>query len=397
MKKYFATAFYLFLVPFIFAQDVQKQLQTQFIMVEDGETITLKEGMFKLIGTLSMDGKKNVTIKGAGMDKTILSWTGQTEGAEGIKITDSENITLEGFTVQDAKGDLIKVQGVKGITFRKIKAEWTGEPKAQNGGYGLYPVQCEKVLIEDSEAIGASDSGIYVGQSDQVIVRRSRAFHNVAGIEIENTTNADVYENESTGNTGGVLVFDLPGLLKKQGGYTRIFNNNIHHNNLGNFAPGGNMVATVPAGTGVIILAANHVEVFNNRIIGHKSASSVIISYYLTEIPITDAQYNPFPSNIYIHNNTFQRARAIPDLDTTFGKLLTLKFRNNVPNVVFDGILKPDWSDGHGNLKPEYRICVAHNNANTYANLDAGNKFRNFNRDASKVNCTLPSLPEVKF
>jgi len=40
--------------------------------------------------------------------------------------------------------------------------------------------------------------------------------NNVAGIEIENCTDADVYENISTNNTGGVLVFDLPDFAKEK-------------------------------------------------------------------------------------------------------------------------------------------------------------------------------------
>ena len=32
----------------------------------------------------------------------------------------------------------------------------------------------------------------------------------MAGIEIENSQFADVYENTATGNTGGLLVFYLP-------------------------------------------------------------------------------------------------------------------------------------------------------------------------------------------
>ena len=44
---------------------------------------------------------------------------------------------------------------------------------------GLYPVRTRNVLIEDSVAIGASDAGIYVGQSRDVVVRNNRAEYNV--------------------------------------------------------------------------------------------------------------------------------------------------------------------------------------------------------------------------
>ena len=51
--------------------DIQKQLQTKLIMAEDGETITLDEGVFTMNGTLSMEGKKRVTIKGRGIGKSV--------------------------------------------------------------------------------------------------------------------------------------------------------------------------------------------------------------------------------------------------------------------------------------------------------------------------------------
>ena len=94
----------------------------------------------------------------------------------------------------------------------------------ENGAYGIYPVQSSHILIDSSVAIGAADAGIYVGQSSQIIVRNSRAEYNVAGIEIENSTFADVYDNVATNNTGGILVFDLPNLEIQGGqgtGYSR--------------------------------------------------------------------------------------------------------------------------------------------------------------------------------
>src|SRR6185436_8691984 len=109
-----------------------------------------------------------------------------------------------------------------------------------------YPVLSEDVLIEDCVAIGASDAGIYVGQSKNIIVRGSRAERNVAGIEIENSVGADVYGNVATQNTGGILVFNLPDLELKNGHGTRVFKNEVFENNHPNFAPQGNIVASVP-------------------------------------------------------------------------------------------------------------------------------------------------------
>ena len=103
-----------------------------------------------------------------------------------------------------------------------------------------------------------------MGQSEQIIVRNTRAEFNVAGIEIENSYYADVYNNIATNNTGGILIFDLPNLPKQGGKFVRVFQNKSFNNNTDNFAPEGNIVGLVPSGTGLIIMANRNVEVFDN-------------------------------------------------------------------------------------------------------------------------------------
>jgi parallel beta-helix repeat protein len=369
--------------------EIQKKLLTEFIEASDGSVIELPAGTFILEVSLWLDGKENVTIRGQGMDKTILNFKNQVSGAEGIKISNCTNITFADLTVQDTKGDCVKAQEVNGIVFRNVKVEWTRGANSKNGGYGLYPVQCEQVLIENCIAIGASDAGIYVGQSDNIIVRNCKAYENVAGIEIENSTRADVYSNEAYNNTGGLLIFDLPDLLKK-GGNCRAFNNQIHDNNHENFAPRGNIVGKVPLGTGVMILAANNVELFNNEIRDNKTIGVAVVSYYISENPIKDSLYYPYPDKIYIHDNTFSR----PDVRATgkgrIGKVYRykLRFGKKVPFIVWDGI-----SDEKA--KEKQKICIGENKNQSFANLDAANNFKKISRDINLHQCALPPLIPV--
>jgi len=350
---------------------LEKQIQTQLILAEDGDIIDLPAGTIELSNTLSLDAKRDIIIRGAGQDKTILTFKNQTQGAEGIKITNAQNIVLEHFTVEDSKGDLIKTQSVKGLVFRNITARWTGKPKASNGAYALYPVQCQTVRIERCTAIGASDAGIYVGQSDSVWVTECVAKNNVAGIEIENTTNAWVWKNQAFDNTGGILVFDLPDLLKKRGGHVKVYDNLIGRNNYKNFAPKGNIVGQVPPGTGVMILATNDVEIYQNKIWENKTASTAIMSYFITENPIKDTAYNPYPSNIYIHDNIYSEGKRMPTWKSKMGFIFWWKFGKKVPHILYDGIQNPDWVDSNGQLKAAYRICVRQNENGTFANLRA--------------------------
>ncbi len=373
------------------AQDAeQKKLQRLFVTATDNSTIELPEGTFQLNMSLWLDGKKNVIIKGKGMDKTILNFANQVSGAEGIKVTNGKNITIQDVTVQDTKGDAVKTQYVDGITFKQVKAEWTRGANSNNGGYGLYPVQCTNVLIDGCEARGASDAGIYVGQSKYIIVRNSKATENVAGIEIENSLYADVYDNETTNNTGGILIFDLPDLVQKKGGYVRVYRNNVHHNNHINFAPKGNIVGKVPQGTGVMILATNHVDVFENKIDNNITASTAIVSYYITENPIKDSSYYPFPTQINIYNNNYERESVRATGKGRMGKMyrFKLRFGKNVPHIQYDGIV---------DVKNPAEICIRNNSNQSFANLDAEKGFKNISRDASKHDCTLPPVSKVEL
>lgn len=388
MLRYFLLFYCIGFSIALFAQaDLEKTLQTRLIMAEDGDVIDLPAQFVALSNTLWIDAKKNITIRGAGQDKTILSFKNQKQGAEGLKVTNAENIILENFTIEDSKGDLIKTQAVQHLTFRNITARWNGKPKETNGSYALYPVQCQYVRIERCTAIGASDAGIYVGQSDSVWVTECYVKNNVAGIEIENTTNAWVFKNNALYNTGGILVFNLPDLPKKRGGHVKVYNNKIVGNNYRNFAPKGNIVGTVPAGTGVMILATHDVEVYNNFILDNKTASTGIISYYLTEIPIKDKDYIPYPSAISIHDNVYSEGKRMPTWKNKLGFLFWLKFGKKVPHILYDGIQNPDWTDASGALKSNHRICVKNNQNGTFANLKADKKFKGISKNLTPYDC----------
>jgi parallel beta-helix repeat protein len=381
----------------------EKNIQTMLILAEPGDTIHLGEGSFSIKGSLSMEGKGNIVISGNGMSKTILSFRNQTDGAEGLRVNNCTNITLVDFTIQDSKGDAIKIQDVDGIIFRRVKAEWTNGPSPENGAYGLYPVLCQNVLIEYSIAIGASDAGIYVGQSQNIIVRNSEAYHNVAGIEIENSIHADVYENYAHHNTGGILVFDLPDLVQKEGGHIRVYNNRSEYNNLDNFAPPGNIVGNVPAGTGIMILAAQNVEIFDNQIIENKTVGTAIVSYFITEEPMSDSLYNPYTSSISIHDNTYKRSKQIPSLGHEIGQLLFAKFWRDVPDIVYDGMPDPQFVDSDGNILDGYNLCIQNNGDAEFVNLEIDKHFETwyspfitkFSQDRTPFDCELNALTQT--
>jgi parallel beta-helix repeat protein len=365
--------------------DFEKRLQTALIETKSGSVIELPEGRFDMTGTLSLT-VPNVTIRGKGIGKTVLSYKNQKTGAAGIAAT-ADNFTLEDLSIEDTKGDGVKINKADGVTIRRVHAEWTNGPNEKNGSYGIYPVQCTNVLIEDSASIGAADAGIYVGQSKNIIVRRNRAEFNVAGIEIENSEGADVYENVATNNAGGLLVFALPDLPMKGSSNTRVFNNQVFGNNTQNFAPKGNAVAKVPTGTGILVLATHHADVFKNDIHDNNTVNVTIISYPSTGNPINDATYDPFVTAVYVHDNRIGAGGTNPaGAAAEFGPKVGLP----LPGIMWDGIVNPKAGE-------DPKICIANNGDAKFLNYDAGGGFKKVSTDLKPHACGTPALAAIEI
>jgi parallel beta-helix repeat protein len=381
----------------------ESDVAAAFAGAQPNSTIAFGAGTFTFTNTLTLATAAHVTIKGAGASSTILDFKGQTAGSEGIYVQDhSDSFLLQDLKVRDSKGDAVKIIGVTGVTLRGVEVEWTSPNGTSHGAYGLYPVQSKNVLIDSCKVTGAADAGIYVGQSDTIIVRNSTATANVAGIEIENSFNADVTANTATGNTAGILVFDLPGLPQTGGHNVRVFGNTITDNNKANFAAEGSIVAQVPAGTGSFVMANHDVEVFGNTITGNNTTGFAVVSFLVTGQPMSQG-YNPFPQKVYAHDNTFSNNGANADALTALGLLLLsgangYPGNHNVPTLLWDGIVPP----GSSGANP-LQICFKNNgSATTFGNLhfDQLNSGKSnlaaiVTTDATATTCDLPALPAV--
>lgn len=376
------------------AYDFQKQLLSQLISAKPGDVVQIPEGKFQLNRSLSLniDG---VTIRGAGMDKSILSFKNQIQGAEGL-LVNASNFIIEDLAIEDTIGDALKVNEGENIIIRNVRVEWTNGPATENGAYGIYPVQTKNTLVEGSVAIGASDAGIYVGQSRNVIVRNNRAEFNVAGIEIENTIGADVYGNVATNNTGGVLVFNMPN-LPQPGHSTRVYNNKIFKNNTENFGHEGTPVAAVPAGSGVVINSNDNVEIFNNEIADNDTANIVVSSYFTSGYysdKSTQKDFDPYPEGIYIYNNHFVGGGTSPDrLELKALKLTKFGLNGSLPDVLWDGVINSE-KLVNGKLPDDLRLCMDNGDAGI-VNVDFINDYKNISTDIAPHKCHLSKLPQV--
>jgi parallel beta-helix repeat protein len=232
---------------------------------------------------------------------------------------------------------------------------------------------------------GASDAGIYVGQSSNIIVRDNRAEGNVAGIEIENSSHADVYGNTATDNAGGILVFNMPN-LPVPGSKTRVYRNRVVANNHANFGAKGSAVSSVPPGSGVIVNSNDEVEIFDNDLKDNKTANVIISSYYSTGFDTKRgiaAAYDPYPENIYVTGNRFSGGGDDPGGRFAPMKALT---GGRLPDVMWDGFTNPK-------IKLP-GICVQ-NGAAKLLNADGPGKFAHARIDPTANCAPATRLPAI--
>lgn len=331
----------------------REEILTAFFDAREGDTIEFCAGTFEMTTGLILNGKRGITVRGAGMDQTILNFR-NSDSAEGINAVHADGLVLEGFTVEDTPGNGIRVFRSEYITMRDVRARWRDsegrdetdegyEVSPENGAYGLYPVETRHVLMEDCEAHGASDAGIYVGQTSDVLVRNCYATYNVAGFEFENTFRAVFEDNVATKNTGGFLVFDLPD-LRQYGAKNIVRRNKSYDNNTDNFAPIGNIVGLTPRGTGMLILATDQLEIHDNEIYDNDTTGIAIVNFGLASPDYPDLRYDFFPEGLYIHHNVFRNNGGNPqepDPDRGEASLLPLLLRiknlGRSAHIVWDG------------------------------------------------------------
>lgn len=374
----------VFLTPAEDGED-QEPVQEAMILLEPQQTLCFSEGTFSFVSEVSM-AQDDVVIRGAGREATILDFTNQDAGGNGVKIT-GDRVLIEDLRVLDPPGDGIRADDVEDITMRRVDVIWPNNQSLENGAYGLYPVGCDGVHLDDVLVVGARDAGIYVGQSNNIIVENSEAYGNVAGFEIENSNDAEVRNCHAHDNTAGILVFNLPG-LEQYGSRTRLVDNLVENNNVPNFGVDGTIVAAVPGGTGILFLANDGNEVVNNTIRGNDSFG-VLVFTYLPGLFGTydDENFDPYSEENYIHGNTFENngAAAFGSLHAVAGDYIPVP----TPEIVVDGCLAEGVEDSG--------LCQENNGDIGYLSLDFCNSFAEVTEDIGPVTCTGEVLDPIEL
>jgi len=364
-------------------------LQTAFEEAKSGDVIGLEPGTYHFTRELNLTSAADVTLRGMGAtrDEVILDFATQTEGDDGITVT-APGFTIENVWIKNSPGNGV-VAHAEDSTFRNLKVSWDAGSVTSNGFYAVYPTDCLRTVIENVEVTGASDAGIYVGSCEYAIVRNSKVYANVAGLEIENTRHADVYNNEVYDNSAGILALLLPNLKIKENKWVLIRDNIVRDNNRANFAKSGTVVASVPGGTGILVLAGTDIEVRDNTISDNKSTGVLVVSYKILELltgtTLDDAGMDPYLKRVYVHGNTYSGNGTDPQ----GGLKVVGEFNAAKPmeNVMWDGILNEAGDSAE--------VCLGADE-NSFRNFNANGNFQNQLTDPAAHLCTHPALPEME-
>lgn len=375
------------------------------IQLRPGDTLEFDCGFIELAHGLLIQATEDVTVKGCGKDETVLSFR-DSDNVTGLEALNVRGITVRDLTIADSPGDAFKLKGVKWGTLLNVRAYWSGGgepvtatnyterlkvactqppmnsgdptpdyvPSSASGRYGIYPVESENILVDNAESVGASDAGIYVGQTNTTIIRNSRAVYNVMGFEIENVQGGEYDSNLAECNTGGFLIYDLENIT--QYGDTSVMLNNVaRNNNTYNFAHSG-LVSAVPRGTGFLTLGYDNIEIVNNTFEDHSTAAIIYASYELIDGKgkTTDKKLDPYTEGLHIHGNVmrnsgydlpppnYEKVLLEGQVESVLPTLIGLKNITNPgkgAHIVWDGLLDeldencPFPEDADGNPVPQ--------------------------------------------
>ena len=273
-------------------QSIQEAVQA----AEPGTTIQVMPGTYSETVYIDKDGIRLTGII-QGSERATLHGRGELNDAI---LFSGNNIVVEGFLITRYKGNAIMSQAGNNYEIRDNIIVDTGV-------YGIFPQLGTNGVVEHNVVSGIEDAAIYVGMSDNVHVAYNEVFDSVAGIEIENSRHAIVEANFVYNNTGGVLAFITPGLPIKTTYDVIIRNNWISNNNTPNFGAPGSTVGGIPAGTGVMIMAADDVVVEGNIISNNKTIGIISLDHntaaQLTNVTV-DPEADPNSDRVRILNNT---------------------------------------------------------------------------------------------
>ncbi len=294
---------------------VTTTIQTAVDAAQPGDTILVPPGTYResvLVTTshLRIVGSPAAVLDAQGFRTGIRVGTGRISRdgpSPACPPLAVEGFTLDGLTIRHAGFSGVFLVGVDGYHL-------TGSRYVDNPVYGPYPVCSRNGRIDFKQVAGGGsaagpslDTGIYVGDDNQVTVRHNRVSNYVIGVVVENSVHAAVIDNLLKGNTAGVYVAVFPDHPRPFTDDVVIERNQVLHNNLPNpvAADSGDEIGGVPTGAGIVNLGGDHVVIRHNRVLRNDSLGIAIVQNLLAP---ADPRIEPNPDfnqvrgNVILHN-----------------------------------------------------------------------------------------------
>jgi parallel beta-helix repeat protein len=270
-----------------------------------GSTIFIEPATYTEAISVAKPGLHLIGLTGPGGSEPVI----ENPGSAGTGITvasPSPGSTLNGFVLQnlivrDFVANGVFLAGVNHFVISNVQA-------INNGEYGLFPVFSASGLIANCTAQGSNDTGIYVGESSQILLTHNLVFDNVNGLEIENSSFVIAVANVSRDNTVGILEDLLPGLTIETSAFNVIANNIVVHNNRPNTAAAGDVAAAEASGIGILMVGGSYNVTIGNFVSQNGYAGIVLISgVTLIELAKLDpgayGSIDPNPEHTFIGYN----------------------------------------------------------------------------------------------
>jgi parallel beta-helix repeat protein len=257
------------------------------------------------------DGMQFVGCGAASDNRPVIKPPAVMPPTRGFLSVGVDNLHFQALSLVGWENDGVFVSGADGASFRDIfgDGEDLSTPAEDSVSvYAVFPVKSSNVLVEGCEVVSVRDAGIYVGQSDGVVMRHNEVYNNVSGMELENSLNGIMYGNTTYNNTGGILVFKLDGPEHQQGGFHYVFDNTSYDNDGPNFAIPGSTVSAVPRGTGMMVISDDD-SVYENNVVEYNDSygflilDQVAVNALVDPDPFSPPSYDQSSQNLTFINN----------------------------------------------------------------------------------------------
>jgi parallel beta-helix repeat protein len=285
---------------------VSTTIQAAVDAATPGDTVLVPPGLYR---ENVLVNKNNITITGS--QAAIMDGTGLT-GNSGITVRSSipqgriDGFRLTGLRIQNYEENGVLLVRVDNFAIDHGKY-------VNNDEYGIFPILSSHGRIEFNQVSGSNDTGIYIGQSHDVVINDNHVTDCTVGFDVELSSNVAVHNNEAKSNSIGMTTEVVPGLTVTETTNIQFIGNVINKNNRPNpVTEPEDILSHLPSGSGLLIIGADEVSVNSNAVMMNDSVGIAVIRLP-PEFSEPDPRINPFPDNDEIRGNVVNLNGRNPD------------------------------------------------------------------------------------